>query len=54
MKFKIIIKPPVARTLLKMGNPILDIKPNKENKSQTVFVFEDTEKLRFDLTAITE
>ena len=52
MDYKIIIKPPIARTLLHMGNPIVDIKPKKENKNETVFVFEDTEKLKNDLTSI--
>lgn len=54
MEYKIIIKPPIARMLLHKGNPIIDIKPNKNNLEQTVFVFQDTEKLRNDLTAITE
>lgn len=54
MKYKIIIKPPIARLLLHKGNPIIDIKPNKENPTETVFVFEDTEKLKNDLTAITK
>ncbi len=54
MKYKIIVKPSMARTLLHKGNPIFDIKPNKEKQNETVFVFEDTEKLRNDLTAITK
>lgn len=53
MEYKIIIKPPIARTLLQKGNPIVDIKPNKNNLNETVFIFQDTEKLRNDLTAIT-
>jgi len=35
-----------------MGSPILDIKPNKNNKTETVFIFEDTEKLREDMSLI--
>lgn len=31
-----------------MGNPILDIKPYKEDKSKTIFVFEVTEKFKED------
>ena len=31
-----------------MGNPIVDIKPCKEDGNKTIFVFEDTEKLRED------
>ena len=54
VEFKIIIKPPIARTLLQKGNPILDIKPNKDKPNETVFVFQNTKKLREDLTAITD
>jgi len=54
MNCKVIIKPPIARTLLHKGNQIIDIKPNKNNQNETVFVFEDTEKFRKDLTAITK
>ena len=32
-----------------MGNVIVDIKPRKEDKDKTIFVFEDTEKLQADL-----
>lgn len=52
MDYKIIINPTIARQLLHKGNAIVDIKPKKENKNETVFVFENTEKLRNDLTAI--
>lgn len=54
MEYKIIVKPPIARTLLQKGNLIIDIKPNKDNPKETVFVFQDTEKLRNDLTTITK
>jgi len=54
MDYKVIIKPSIARTLLHMGNPISDIKPKKENVLETVFVFENTEKLRNDLTSISK
>lgn len=53
MVYKLIINPTIARQLLHKGNAICDIKPKKENKNETVFVFEDTEKLKNDLTAIT-
>jgi len=53
MDCKVIIKPSIARTLLHKGNPIVDIKPNKNKKYETVFVFEDTEKFRNDLTEVT-
>lgn len=32
-----------------MGNVIVDIKPYKENRDRTIFVFQDTEKLQADL-----
>ncbi len=54
MKYKIIIKPPIARMLLQKGNPIIDIKPNKNSPTETVFVFESTDKLKNDLTDITK
>nr|DAL75259.1 MAG TPA: hypothetical protein [Caudoviricetes sp.] len=34
-----------------MGDRIVDIKPSKENKEKTIFVFEDTEKLRSDMAS---
>jgi len=53
MDCKVIIKPSIARTLLHKGNPIVDIKPNKNKQYETVFVFEDTKKFRNDLTTLT-
>ncbi len=52
IKFRVILNPAIARKLLQMGSPILDIKPNKNNKTETVFIFEDTEKLREDMSLI--
>ncbi len=52
--YKIVLNPSIARQLLQKGNVIVDIKPNKNNKEQTVFVFEDTDKLHSDLTTITK
>lgn len=49
MQTKCIFTPFVAKKLLKMGNPIIDIRADKNNKDKTVFVFEDTEKLQTDL-----
>ena len=54
MNYKVIIKPSIARTLLHMGHEIKDIKPKKENPLETVFVFEETEKFKIDLTAISK
>lgn len=46
---KSIFTPYVARRLLRMGNPIVDIKPCKENRDKTIFIFENTEKLNEDI-----
>ena len=51
---KCIFTPFVARNLLKMGNPIVDIKPDKNNKEKTIFVFENTEKLKKDMVGATQ
>lgn len=48
IKTKSIFTPYVARRLLNMGNPIIDIKPCKENRNKTIFVFEVTEKFKKD------
>lgn len=42
----------ISRKLLRMGNPILDIKPNRENNRETVFVFRKEQKLLNDLEEI--
>lgn len=44
METKLIFNASVARYLLKKGNAIVDIKPNKNDPCKTVFVFEKTEK----------
>lgn len=49
-----IFTPYVARKLLRMGNSIIDIKPCKENRDKTIFIFEDTEKLQRDLNFVTK
>lgn len=54
MNTKVIYNPSIARQLLHKGNQIIDIKPNKENKMQTNFIFECTNKLLEDLTLITK
>lgn len=53
-KYKEIFTPYVARRLLKMGNPIYDIKPQKENRDKTIFVFEITEKFENDMVSATK
>lgn len=46
MKETIVIQnPKIARHLLKMGETIIDIKPNKYNKRATVFVFKYTKTI---------
>lgn len=52
MEYKTIFNPSMARQLLKKGNEIKDIKPNKQNNKETVFIFECTEKLLEDLSSI--
>ena len=52
MECKIIFKTYLARHLLLMGNPIVDIKPDKNNTTKTLFIFEETEKFKQDLTTL--
>ena len=40
--YKLIFNAGVARSLLKMGVPIADIKADKSNKDKTVFAFKCT------------
>jgi len=54
MNYKVILRPSIARTLLQKGNPIVDIKPNKDKPLETVFIFENNEKFKNDLTSITK
>lgn len=51
-KYKSIFTPGIARHLLKMGNPIIDIKKDKKNSEKTIFIFEETEKLLTDLSSL--
>lgn len=41
-----IFKPKLVRDLLKQGFIITDIKPCKENKDKTIFIFKNTEELQ--------
>lgn len=50
-KYKEIFTPYVARRLLRMGNPIYDIKPDKNNRDKTIFVFEVTDKFNIDMSS---
>lgn len=51
-EFVLVFKPKVARGLLRLGNPIVDIKADKENSDRTIFVFRNTEQFRNNLTTI--
>ena len=48
METKSVFTPYVARRLLRMGNPIIDIKPCKEDRTKTILVFEVTDKFNRD------
>lgn len=50
--YKSIFKPKIARQLLRLGNPIYDIKACKENTDRTIFIFEQTEKFIKDLATV--
>lgn len=52
MTYKSIFTAGVARYLLKLGNPIYDIKPDKKNKEKTIFIFEKTEKFMNDMASV--
>ena len=47
-----IFKPKKARRLLKMDNPIVDIKPDKDNTDRTIFIFKNTDKLQKDIETL--
>ncbi len=44
--------PRLARNLLRMGHEIIDIKPNRLNRIETVFVFKITDTLESDLNML--
>lgn len=52
VKCRSIFNPGIARRLLKMGNPICDIKPKKEAPETSIFLFEETEKFLSDLSEV--
>ena len=52
VKCKSVFKPGVARHLIKMGTPVYDIKPKKENLDASIFIFVETEKFVNDFTTI--
>jgi replicative DNA helicase len=51
-KYKIIVKPSVARKLIHAGNQVVDIKSNKSNPEASVFVFLNDDKFKESLKII--
>lgn len=49
---KAIFSARTARQLLRLGNTIIDIKPNRENKEKTVFIFRFDDKFKEDLLTL--
>ena len=49
---KAIFSARTARQLLRLGNTIIDIKPNKENREKTVFIFRFDDKFKDDLLTL--
>ena len=47
-----IFKPKIARHLLKLGNPIYDIKADKKEPKRTIFIFKNNKKLINDFNAL--
>ncbi len=51
-KGRCVCDPRLARNLLRMGHEIIDIKPNRLNRIETVFVFKITDTLDSDLNML--
>lgn len=51
-KAKTIFTASIARQLLKKGNKIIDIKPYRDAKGRTIFVFDATEQFFKDFEEI--
>ena len=52
MTYKSIFTPGVARYLLRLGNPVYDIKADKKDTNKTIFIFEETEKFNKDMASV--
>jgi hypothetical protein len=52
--YKLIFTSYIAKELLNMGNPIIDLQKNHKLQNATVFVFDNTDKLQHDLAIITQ
>lgn len=53
MKGKLIFSNAIARHLIQKGHKVIDIKPHKENKDRTIFVFEVDENFEKDFLSCT-
>lgn len=51
---KLIFSRRVAKNLMLLGNDVIDIEPNKNNRNKTVFVFQKNDKLSKDLDIATK
>lgn len=49
-----VFKKSLAMELLKKGHNLVDLEPNFNHKNFVVYVFEDTSKLRSDLSKFTQ
>lgn len=49
---KLIFKSYIARRLIKMGNKVIDIKPDRENAQRTIFVFNVDDKFNRDFDTV--
>lgn len=49
---KLIFKSYIARRLIKMGNKVIDIKPDRENAQRTIFVFQIDDKFNRDFDTV--
>lgn len=45
-KTRLIFDAKIARTLLKRGFVVIDIKPNRENKDKSIFIFNNTDEFK--------
>lgn len=53
-KLRAVFRRSLAYSLRDMGNPILEASSNMANPLKTVYYFEDTEKLRSDITLLSK
>lgn len=52
MKSKPIFNSYMAKLLLKRGNVIVDLQPDRNRVNATIFYFEETEKFKDDLSEL--